>query len=64
MKRYEAGELEAYGAGIRAAWRQGEYEGCEDVPDNPYPPKIPENDAWEDGFADGTDDLISWQRSE
>jgi len=62
MKNYKGSELEAYGAGINAAYRIDEYEGYEDTPDNPYSEESLEYAAWEDGFGDGTEDLIATQQ--
>lgn len=50
----------AYSLGIHAALRIESYEGITEVPANPFPPGHRYR-QWEDGFADGTDDLINSQ---
>ena len=52
----------AYARGIQAGWHTGAYEGP-DVPECPYPPGEL-NEAWHDGFGDGTEDYIAYQESE
>lgn len=52
----------AYARGIQAGHRAGEYEGLE-LPQCPYPPGEL-NEAWHDGFGDGTEDYITYQRSD
>ena len=64
MKNYKGLELIAYADGIHAAHRIGKYGGYKTTPNNPYPEKSSEHNAWEDGFGDGTEDLIWWQRSD
>lgn len=56
--------LLAYKDGIDAAYRVGDYEGFKTVPACPYPTQSDTWSAWWDGFGDGTDDLINYQRSE
>ena len=54
---------EAYADGLSAAWRTGRYELVTEAPACPFRPG-PLADAWERGFADGTEDFIAWQRSD
>jgi hypothetical protein len=53
----------AYGRGIDAAHRIGEYEGVQSTPDCPYPEGSPEHKEWWHGFGDGTEDRIAAQRA-
>lgn len=56
--------MTAYERGVDAALRDGEYEGVKDTPPCPYPDGSSEAGRWWDGFGDGTEDLIAYQRSE
>jgi len=60
MYNYLGTELEAYGRGIEAGHRIGEYEGNDD-PQCPYPNGSKEDEAWRNGFGDATEDLIAYQ---
>lgn len=51
--------LTAYKEGIDAAYRIGKYAGCKDVPNNPFPQNSDSSIAWDEGFVDGTEDLIT-----
>lgn len=57
-------ESSPYARGIEAGHRIGEYEGVIETPKCPYPEGSPENDQWYDGFGDGTEDYIAYQRSD
>ena len=50
----------AYGRGLDAAYRQGEYAGDtrSSIP-CPYGAGTPEAEAWHEGFGDAMDDLTS-----
>jgi len=63
MKNYVGAELVAYGRGIHAAYRIDEYEGNDD-PRCLYGRDSKEGEAWRDGFGDGTEDMISANRSD
>jgi len=54
---------DAYQDGLDAAYRSGRYEGVNETPDCPYPRDTREGDLWWDGFGDGTQDFINWQRT-
>lgn len=54
-----------YADGLEAGHRIGRYEGCRDAfIDCPWPENSPEYKLWQDGFGDGTEDFIAWQRAE
>lgn len=54
-----------YKDGLDAGYRKGRYEGCKDYfIDCPWPEGTPEYRLWTDGFGDGTEDFIAWQRSD
>jgi hypothetical protein len=56
-------DADAYADGLDAGWRTGRYELVTEVPACPYTtPVLVE--AWERGFADGTEDFIAWQRGD
>lgn len=53
--------LAAYKRGWDAALLEGEYEGQDPCPPNPYPPQSGNWHAWDDGFGDGTEWLCNGQ---
>ena len=57
-------EISPYQRGHNAATRLGEYEGAEDTPDCPYEEGCIDYEDWWDGFGDGTEDFIQWQRGD
>jgi hypothetical protein len=54
---------EAYSDGVDAGWRKGKYEGATDTPKCPHAEGSDEARRWWDGFGDGTEDFIAYQRS-